>query len=372
MVALQVVDTGVVYRNPKPYLRSIQARHPSLIVFDDREMLAAFDLGEADEALNYRTYRSRSLDGGQSWTLEAPLFANLPGRPTSYSVRISRAGGEALAFGALHYRDDPNEGLVNRATLGFVPTDLILLRSRDRGRSWAGPEIISPPLASPAWETCHHVLELPDGRWLAPTATWRGWNGENPAGEQTIVFLSDDRGRSWPTFGRIFDGRETDLLHWEVSVIPLRDGRVVAVAWVHDPRSGRNLPTPFAISRDRGESFGLAQPTGLRGQTCKGIQLSDGRILCFYRRDDRPGLWANLSELDGERWTNLAETLVWGGAESGMTGRTNSADELATLRFGYPTPVQLADGDVLVVFWCVEQCVGIIRSSRVQIVEGKS
>ena len=96
---IELVDSDIVYRNPKPYLRSIQARHPSLARFDDGELLIAFDLGQADESLDYRTYRARSLDGGRSWQLEGALFANLGDRPTSYSVRISRAGGEVLAFG---------------------------------------------------------------------------------------------------------------------------------------------------------------------------------------------------------------------------------------------------------------------------------
>jgi hypothetical protein len=365
--AIHHVETGMVYRNPKPYLRSVQARHPSLVVFDDGDMLAAFDLGQADEAMDYRTYRARSSDGGRTWQLEGPLLANPPGPRTTHSVRISRVADGLVAFGGLHHRDDPEQGLVNRETLGFVPTDLILTRSGDRGRTWSAPEIIRPPLASPAWETCHHVVALPDGRWLAPTATWRGWNGENPAGEQTIALISDDQGRAWPRVGRIFDGRETGLLHWEVSVVPLRDGRVLALAWVHDPRTGNNHPTPYALSADRGESFGPSGVTGLRGQTCKGLQLRDGRIMCVYRRDDRQGLWANLAALDGPGWVNLAETPLWQGAESGMAGRTNSADELAALRVGYPTPLQLANGDVFVVYWCVENCLGIIRWSRLRI-----
>jgi hypothetical protein len=367
VASIQVVESDVVYRNPKPYLRSIQARHPSLAVFGDGEMLAAFDLGEADEALNYRTYRARSRDGGSTWILEDAIFPNPPGRPTSYTVRISRVADGLAAFGALHYRDDPNGGLLNRATLGFVPTELILLRSQDRGRTWNGPETIAPPLTSPAWEACHHVVELAGGRWLAPTATWRGWDGEFPVGEQTVVLISDDRGKTWPSFGRVFDGRENGLAHWEVSVIPLLDGRILAVAWVHDPRTGKNLPTPFTLSRDRGNSFDPPRPTGLLGQTCKGIQLRDGRILCFYRREDKPGLWANLSALEGDDWINLAETPIWQGAPSGMTGRTNSADELAALSFGYPTPVQLTNGDVFVVHWCIERNVGIIRWERVRV-----
>src|ERR1700730_6667734 len=157
---IELVDSGIVYRKRKPYLRIIQARHPSLARFDDGELLIAFDLGQSDESLDYRTYRARSVDGGKSWQLEEALFANPDGRPTSYSVRISRAGDEVLAFGSLHYRDDPDEGLVNRATLGFVPTDLILLRSPDRGHTWSPPQPIQPAIGRSARETCQHGVPL--------------------------------------------------------------------------------------------------------------------------------------------------------------------------------------------------------------------
>jgi len=367
MPLIQLADSDIVYRNPKPYLRSIQARHPSLVMLDKGELLAAFDLGQSDESVDYRTYRARSHDNGRSWQLEAALFANPPGRPTSYSVRISRAGDEVLAFGSLHYRDDPDEGMLNRATLGFVPTDLILLRSQDGGRHWSDFERIRPPIDSPAWETCHHVVQLPSGRWLAPTATWRGWDGQHPAGEQTVVLISDDHGRTWPQFGRVFDGRESGLIHWEVSVAPLHDGRLVAVAWVHDPRTGQNHSNRFALSRDDGASWGPAGETGLSGQTCKLLELQDGRLLCIYRRMDRPGLWANLATIEDDRWLNIAETAVWQGADLTPVSTTNSADALAALRFGYPSPLQLPDGQVLVAFWCVENCQSLIRLTRLHV-----
>src|SRR5579859_4746570 len=137
MQPIELVGSDIVYRNPKPYLRSIVARHPSLVAFDDGELLIGFDLGQSDESLDYRTYRGRSRDGARPWQFDGPVFQNPPGRPTSYSVRLSRAGQQVLAFGSLHYRDDADEGLLNRATLGFVPTELILLRSHDRGESWS-------------------------------------------------------------------------------------------------------------------------------------------------------------------------------------------------------------------------------------------
>ena len=368
---IECIATGVVYRNPKPYLRSLQAYHPSLIVLDDQEFLVSFDLGSAVEGLDYGTYISRSTDGGRNWQLQGPILDGPPfARTTTHSIRTSRiSDGILVGFGGLHYRDNPEEGLVNRETLGAVPMDLILVRSDDRGKTWSAPEIIKPPLASPAWEVCHSIIQSPDGRWLAPTATWRGWNGENPAGEQALVLVSEDQGKTWPTFARTFDGRDSGLIHWEQSVVPLKGEGLLAVAWVHDPPAGKNLPTPYAISHDGGRSFSAPKPTGLRGQTCKVIQLKDSRILCVYRRDDQPGLWANLSQMDGDDWVNLSEQVLWQGAPSGMTGQASSADELASLRFGYPSLAQLANGAVWVVFWCVEDCVSNIRWFQLQATE---
>jgi BNR repeat protein len=363
MEPIELLGSDVVYRNPKPYLRSLQARHPSLVVFDDGELLLGFDLGQSDESLDYATHRARSHDSGRTWQFEGPLLAPTQQPPTTNSLRLSQVGGEVVAFGNIHHRERIDEGLVNRATLGFVSTDLVLMRSRDRGRTWSPAEHIVAPLESPAWETCHHVVELRNGRWLAPTSAWRGWNGEHPAGEQTVALISDDRGRSWPHYGRIFDGHASGLIHWEVSVVQRRDGDVVAVAWVHDPRTQGDHPNQFAISSDDGETFTEPQSTGLHGQTCKILQLQDGRLLSFYRSYDgaRPGLWGNLSTLDDGRWHNLAEIAVWQGEGAATTRAENSADGLAALRFGYPSARQLADGNVVVVFWCVEACQSVIR-----------
>jgi hypothetical protein len=367
---IECLATGLVYSNPKPYLRSRHAFHPSLVRLDDGELLCSFDIGEAVEAVNYRTYVSRSRDGGETWTLQGPLFAETMSRPTTSSVRIRRlADGSLVGFGARFYRDDPEEGLQNRATLGMVPMDVILLRSTDGGRSWSGPEVVTPPLVGPSFEVCHAIVELPDGRWLAPTATWRGWDGEAPSGIKAVALISHDRGRTWPEYGVTFDGGEAGIIHWEQSVVPLGGDRLLAVAWAHDPETGRNLPTPYTISHDGGRTFAPPRPTGLHGQTCKALRLDDGRILCVYRRDDRPGLWANLAHLDGEEWLNEAELPLWGTglSTSGMTGEVGSADELSRLKFGYPSLLAMPGGEVLVAFWCTEECVTGIRWFRLRV-----
>jgi BNR repeat-like domain len=364
---MQVVSTGIVYRNPKPYLRALVAYHPSLVLLDDREFLATFDLGQAVESVDYHTVVARSMEAGRTWSLQGPLLQNPPPR-TSHTVRIRRlADGSLIGFGGSFHRDDPEEGLLNRLTSGFVPTDLFLTRSTDGGHTWSAAQSLVPPLESPGWEICHPPLELRDGRWLIPAATWRGWNGENPAGEQTVALLSDDRGETWPSYGKIFDGRKTGRSHLEVSVSQLHDGRLLAVTWVHDLATGKNFPSEYALSESRGELFSAPKPTGFNAQTCKLIELRNGLLFCAFRDQERPGLWARTVRLERERWVNLNETPLWQGAETGMRGHSSSAEELGQLKFGYPSMAQLADDDVLLLFWCQEECLTNIRWIRIRI-----
>lgn len=359
--------SGLVYRNPKPHLRSRVAYHPSLMLLGEDEFLATFDLGEAVEAIDYHTVVARSIDRGRTWHLEGPLLKKAP-HLTTHTVRTNQLrDGSLVGFGGLHHRENQEEGLVNRNTFGFVPVDLFTVRSFDKGRSWSELQIIKPPIIGTSWESCHHILQLADGRWLAPTATWRAWNGNHASGEQSVVLISDDRGTSWASFGRTFDGRESGVSHLEQSVIQLQDGRILALAWAHDARSGDNLPSVYSLSVDRGETFSQPSQTGFLAQTAKVIQLHDGRLLCVYRRNDKPGLWAALARLDEAKWTNLTDAPLWQGADSGMSGKLNSGDELSLLKFGYPTIRQVTSNQILVLFWCQENCMTNVRWVRLKI-----
>jgi hypothetical protein len=359
--------SGLVYRNPKPYLRTRMAYHPSLVRLGEREFLATFDIGQAVEALDYHTVIARSADGAQTWNFEGPLL-NSPPTSTTHTIRTSRlADGSLIGFGGLHHRSNPEEGLVNRGTGGFVPVDLFTVRSLDGGHHWSEPKFIRPPLVGPSWEICHPIVELSNGRWLAPTATWKGWNGENPSGEQAVVLISDDQGESWPVYSRTFDGRQQSLSHLEQSVIELQDGRVLSLCWVFDMKTGATFPTKYTISDDRGETFCEPRPTGFHAETCKVIQLMDGRLLCVYRRHDQPGLWATLALLKQERWENLTQALLWQGKALGAGNDMSAADRLSALKFGYPSLCQITPQEVLLLFWCQEDCMTNIRWIRIQI-----
>jgi hypothetical protein len=74
---IAVRDSGLVYRNPRPELRSHHAWHPSLTRFDDGELVCVFDGASADQALDYRSFVTRSTDSGATWTwMQHPLLTD--------------------------------------------------------------------------------------------------------------------------------------------------------------------------------------------------------------------------------------------------------------------------------------------------------
>ena len=211
--------------------------------------------------------------------------------------------GSVVAMGGLMYRDDPEKSVVNVPSLGYTEMELILTRSQDRGHTWSPIERIEPPLEGPAFEVCHSITELRDGRWVWPCSTWMGWDGDAPNGMNAILLVSEDQGRTWPTYITEFDRWAEHIIHWEQHFLELADGRWLTVTWVVDLDTGKTLPTPYAISHDKGATW-KRDLTGFLAQTTKTIELPDGRILAVYRRNDEPGLWATTARVDGDTWTN--------------------------------------------------------------------
>lgn len=364
---ISVTATGLVYRNPRPELRAHHAWHPSLVRFEDGELVCVFDGGSADQALDYRSFVTRSTDAGATWTPPVRALPDWGDRPTTSFVRAGRIrDGSLVGFGARMFRDDPEVGIVNTPGIGYADMELFLTRSADRGRTWSTPEAVHPPFEGPSWEVCHPIVELPDGRWLAPVSSWMGWHGDAAGGMKAAAFVSPDRGATWPEAIVEFDRWADDIIHWEQSLVQLHDGRLLAVAWSLNWKTGIVEPTPYAISPD-GKHFTIRGLTGFRGQTTKLTVLPDGRIFAAYRRQDEPGLWATTARIEGDRWINLETAPLWQGAASGMTGSADTGSELIALQFGYPSAVVEEAGTILVAFWCRKDCITNIRWVRVRV-----
>ena len=367
---IECTGTGLVYRNPKAHVRSVHAYFPSVAVMDNGDLLCSLVLGEAFESPDCHTYIARSADQGDSWQLLGPIYPGTTDRLTSDGSRITALpGGEVVAFMVRSDRTDhPDEGLTNPENLGFVPTELLLLRSGDYGQTWTEPRPITPPLVGPSFEKCCPITPLQDGTWLLPTSTWQGWDGYNPNGHMMLALVSHDRGATWPEYVEVMRDPEQHVVFWESKIVELADDRLLAVAWAYDRAAAQDRPNQYALSHDGGASWSTPTSTGLTGQTLTPFVLPDGRILSIYRRTDQPGLWANLSHLEGDDWVNDSCLGLWGTGSSDLTGASeNMVENFQVLRFGAPCITALPDGTLFVAFWGYEDCVSNIRWFKLRI-----
>lgn len=370
MLKIECLNTGLIYRNPKPHVRSIHAYFPSVVLMANGEILASIVMGEAFEAPNLRTHVCRSTDHGENWTLERAIYPGTPDRLTSNAARITALpDGEVVAFLMRHDRSGhPDEGLASHATLGFVPTELLLSRTLDFGHTWSTPEIFKPPLVGPSFELCCPIIPLKNGRWILPTQTWHGWDGYCPNGIKMIAFVSHDRGRTWPDYMEVMKETAAKVFFWESKITELPDGRLLAVAWAYDDTAKKDRPNQYALSADGGKSWSAPMSTELQGQTLTPFVLDDGKILSVYRRMDKPGLWANISHLEADHWINKTELPLWGHQTQGLTAiTTDMAHNFNVLRFGAPSITRLLDGTIFVAFWCYEDCVSNIRWFKLRV-----
>jgi len=362
---LNDLATGILYKNPKPHVRSIHGYFPSVAVLPDEQMLAVYTLGEAFEAVNLHTHVARSRDGGQTWQDEGRLCPETTDRVTSDFARVVVTPDGQLIANVL--RTDRSEhldqGLSNPENMGFVPTELLLTRSSDLGHTWSEPAVVIPPLTGCEFEMCSPITILRDGRWLWPTSLWRDWQGNLPHGYQMVALESHDEGQTWPDYQSVMRSPNDQVLYWESKIIELDDERLLAVAWCYDETTRQDLPNQYALSSDGGRTWSPHRSTELAGQTLTPLRLRDGRILNVYRRMDRPGLWACVSHIDGERWVNEGDQPLWG--HTSVQGTTNTGDNMVenfnTLRFGAPSLVQLPSGRVYCAFWCYEETISVIR-----------
>ena len=366
----EVLGSGLIYRNPKPYLCSIHAYWPDLVMLDDGELLCSVSLASAFESIDCRGALCRSRDNGQNWQLQGYYYEHPTDRTYSSTCRVSKmSDGSLIGVGGLFDRSNPEIGLSNpEAEFGFVDTYPFIVRSTDGGYSWTEPNIFETPFNGSPLEICSPIVECPDGHWLWPTSLWPMFDGACPYGMKAVALVSYDKGETWPEYVTIMDRFDEGIIHWEQKIIRLDGKRMLSMCWTYDRTKNADLPISYAISEDGGRSFNPPKSTGILGQTCRPIYLGEGGILTAYRGSDKPGLWVNISKLDGDDWISLLDVPLWGAEVAGLVDTEGSkTEQFQRLKFGYPSLLRLSEDEYPLCFWAVEDCISNIRWFRLRV-----
>ena len=243
-----------------------------------------------------KIYSAVSEDGGMTWTRERMIGDIAPGDLNVMSPYLCQADDEILM------------GYVRNHTKG--DTSMLLHRSEDDGESFSEPTFIWNHVGEYRLQGgASSLVRLADGRLVLPfQSVDEVWvPNEN---ERVGSYVSDDGGHTWTeSKNHVY--------------LPLRGAMEPSLAEVPDGRLVMSLRTQLGAvfltySEDRGESWSLAETTGLRSPescTCLRLVPGTGDLLLFwndarYLPDHhhygiRTPLSAALSKDGGKTWRKV-------------------------------------------------------------------
>ena len=281
----------VIYEDAKFY-----SAFPSIVKRRDGELVVAFrkapdrrpfgTAGVTHTDPNSYLVLVRSADHGRTWSREPQLIYAHPFGGSQDPCMVQLRDGTLIctSYGwAPFYSPDAISKLqqpVARAG-NFVFLGGYLLRSRDGGRSWAGPLI--PPSCPGEFnlDPFGHVIaaynrgamcEGRDGRlyWVVAAGNT---NAPNKTGAHLLI--SSDKGVTWTYSCPVAE--DPKVTFNETSIYETQKGDLVAFLRTE----GFNDHTCIARSTDRGRSFQW-QDAGFQGHPHHAARLPDGRVLLVY------------------------------------------------------------------------------------------
>lgn len=306
----------------------------------DNELLVGFSLGRHKEQVGHtreagsmRDTLARSLDGGETWTVESgPAAGRDPDPITGAEAEASEHCPGGFDFSEAGF------ALAFRARSFFM--------TADRGRHWQGPWRFPDIDGQHIQGRTDYLVESPDSLLAMLTVTKR-----NGVEGRVGCFRTTDGGRHWERVSWI--GPEPEGFAIMPATVRLAPGRLLCVMrcregihrWLSREASEDRNWLEAWISEDNAASWRkLSVPvadTGWGGSPAALVKLTDGRLCLAYawrgHSLEKPSrICVRYSVDEGRRWSD--EIVVRG-------------NDGANFDVGYPRMTQRPDGNLVLLYY---------------------
>ena len=312
---------------------------PVIIQLQNGDALSVYRAGAPHVGVKGRLDLVRSTDGGKTWS--APWTA-VDGEFDHRNPALGQLkdGTILLAYSIASNYD--STGLkFNGSRRDRVFDGVYLVRSKDGGKTWTKPARSEPihkfyeagGVVSPYGK----IVQMKDGTVLM--AVYFEFFAD--MAHKSYLFQSHDGGLTWG---------EPSLMgkHYnETAITMLPNGDILAAV-----RSEKGGHLSITRSTDRGKTFqtpeqlteDLEHPADL-------IVLKDGRVLLTFGERNVPrGIHAMLSKDSGKTWDK--------------TNRIVLASDAPNIDCGYPSSIQLASGEILTIYYQVDDAKNTPASAK--------
>ncbi len=354
---MEILRRVVIYDNPLPQLCSRQSMFPYLCQLPDGTLLCSMQIGQAFESVDCTSYIARSEDGGETWSEPVPMFDKSgEAYPLSDCCKLAWTGDRLTALGMQYHRKDVRVPIGNEKTGGVLDSDVFYAESFDLGRTWSPRQIIPMDWGNHT-EATAPVTVAADGSYVSPVTNFPAWDGALSHPLCGKLLRSADKGKTWTQDVYCMRFHSADVTCYEQRLCRLTSGALVNISWNENVKTGERLHNHYAFSLDDGKTFSAPLDTGVQGQATSVMALPGERLLALHaiRRDtDRPGVYGYLVDFSQRRWDVLDTALLWA-PDAPLRPGKGMADIFAYVRFGQPSAILLADGDLLMTHWACEE-----------------
>jgi predicted neuraminidase len=306
--AVRITDRAVIFKHTStdakdPANTSGFNQGPTITLLPDGRLMAAWFSSPSEGAESQRILQAFSSDQGRTWG-EATVLQDIAGK-ADFDPALFTAGQDTFLFFSAF---DPQ-------------IDIYFRRSSDSAKTWTEPVKIHQPNHT----TRSNGIRLSTGELLVPLHT----RGTKAGG----VMKSNDSGKTWTRFGAVANPEGQG---GEPTIAETKSGAIHMILRTKDGQLWRS------ISRDKGETWGAPEKTGLTATSSASHLLCTrkGTLVLTYNPGPTPLRFPLLLR------TSTDEGMTW----SEPTLLADRPAKVGGWSICYPTVTELPDG-ALIAIW---------------------